>query len=171
MVIYIGADHRGFDLKKYLKGVLMQMGYTVVDVGNEVFDENDDYPDFARMVGGKVSLDYENSRGILLCSSGVGVSVVANKFPNVRAACAASPDQAFDSRNDDNANVLCLAVNYLEPDEAKKIVTTWIQTPFSGEERHKRRLQKISDIETEVASREEVKPRFGQVNPWKPENQ
>lgn len=151
MVIHIGSDHRGFELKRYLKSALVEAGYTVNDVGSAAYVEDDDYPDAARIVGEKVSIDFERSRGVLLCGSGVGVTVVANKYPNVRAALVATADQAFDSRNDDDANVLCLAVNYLDPEVARQILFAWLKTPFSGEERHRRRLQKIADVETDIA--------------------
>ena len=84
MIIYLGADHKGFKLKEYLKNSLKEKGYEIVDLGNDSYDENDDYPDFASAVAQRVSVDYEQSRGILSCGSGVGVDVVANKFKNVR---------------------------------------------------------------------------------------
>lgn len=147
MVIYIGADHRGFKLKEYIKQVLASEGYEVVDVGNTQYDEADDYPDFAAAVAKKVSGDYENGRGILVCGSGGGMVIVANKFMKVHAVIGFLPDQVFDSRNDDDTNVLVLAADFLKNEEAVKIVQTWIQTPFSGEERFRRRLDKISQIE------------------------
>lgn len=150
MVIYIGADHRGFELKEYLKGALGRRGYAVVDMGNAVYDENDDYPSIAAALAKKVGTNQETSRGILLCGSGVGVAVVANKFPNVRAALVATPDQAFDSRNDDDANILCLGVNYLEAALAERIAVTWLATLFSKEPRHARRLQELTQIEAEA---------------------
>jgi len=151
MVIYIGADHRGFELKEHLKNFLKAKGYQVVDLGAANYDKDDDYPDFAEAVARKVSLDYENARGILICASGVGVDVVANKFRNVRSALALTPDQAFDSRNDDDANVLSLAAEYLQPGEAEKIVTVWLETPFAAEERFRRRLDKISRLELKIS--------------------
>lgn len=151
MVIYFGADHRGFKLKEYLKDFLRTKGYEVVDAGNEIYDEADDYPDFAATVARRVSLDYENSRGVLLCGSGAGVNIVANKFRRVRAVLAASPDQAYDSRNDDDSNILSLAADYLEPEEASKILSVWLTTPFSNEKRFRDRLQKISQIESKIS--------------------
>lgn len=151
MVIYIGADHRGFALKHEIFEMIKNEGYQVVDVGNTVLDENDDYPDFAAAVAEKVSRDTENAKGILICGSGVGVCVTANKFPKIRAALVASSDQAFDSKNDDNANVLCLGANYFEDNEKpKKIVMTWLQTPFSEEQKHTRRVLKIEAIEERI---------------------
>ncbi len=146
-VIYIGADHRGFKLKETLKQFLGESGYTVDDLGNTEYGEGDDYPDFAKLVAQKVSADALNARGIVICGSGVGVDVVANKFPNVRSVLGFSPDQAMASRNDDDTNVLALPADFLEEDQSKKIVSVWLQTPFSGEERHKRRIEKIRQID------------------------
>jgi len=151
MVIYIGADHRGFELKNFLKQELANQGYEVADVGATELDPNDDYPAFARKVAEKVSVDFERARGVLLCKAGVGVSIVANKYPNVRAALVATPDQAYDSRTDDDSNILCLASGYTDRDMAKQILMTWIQTPFSGEERHVRRVKQIQEVELELA--------------------
>ena len=148
MIIYLGADHKGFKLKEYLKNSLKEKGYEIVDLGNDSYDENDDYPDFASAVAQRVSVDYEQSRGILSCGSGVGVDVVANKFKNVRSALANTSNQAFDSRNDDDTNVLSLAADYLTPEEALKTVEVWLTTPFSGETRHQARLKKISEMES-----------------------
>lgn len=149
MVIYLGADHRGFELKEYLKGVLGRRGYPVVDLGAAAYDEEDDYPDIAATVAKKVSANVETSRGILLCGSGVGVAVVANKFPQIRAALVVSPDQAFDSRNDDDANVLALGANYLDGAAAEKIAVAWLSTPFAKDPRFARRLHKLAQIEAE----------------------
>lgn len=150
MLIYIGADHRGFQLKESLKKYLKDSGYEVVDVGNDKYVSTDDYPDFAALVGRKISLDPENSRGILICGSGVGVDAAANKFKNVRSALAFNAEQAAMSRSDDNANVLSLAADYLDEEDVKKILSVWLATNFSGEERHRRRLKKIEDIEARV---------------------
>ncbi len=147
MIIYIASDHRGFKLKETLKIYLMDSGYTIHDLGNEHYDENDDYPDFAIKVSEKISEDPINNRGILLCGSGIGVDIVANKFHNVRSSLVFSPDHAYMARNDDNTNVLSLAATILDDEEAKKIVSVWLQTPFSGAERHKRRLEKIQKLD------------------------
>lgn len=147
MVIYIGADHRGFQLKETLKVFLQESGYEIFDVGNDKYDKDDDYPDYAAEIGRRVSKEYETSKGILICGSGVGVCVVANKFPKIRAGIAMSADQAFDARNDDDVNVLCLSATYLDEATTKKIVATWLGTPFSNEERHRRRIDKIRQFE------------------------
>ena len=147
MLIYIGADHRGFKLKEALKNYLKESGYQeVTDAGNHQYDKNDDYPDFGVKVAEKVSLDPENSRGILICGSGVGMDIVANRFANVRSVLASNPEQAEDSRIDDNTNILSLAADFLTENEAKKILTIWLQADFSEEERFRRRLEKIDKI-------------------------
>lgn len=150
MVIYIGADHRGFALKHSLIELLKFNGYPVVDVGAEALVTDDDYVDYAMPVAERVSIDYEHNRGILICGSGVGMCVVANKYMNVRASLVSTSDQAFDSRSDDNANVLCLGANYMNVEQAKKVVLTWLQTPFSEDVRHKRRLEKIAQLEMKI---------------------
>src|SRR3989344_6987115 len=147
MIIYIGADHRGFKLKETLKQFLQESGYTVSDLGNAQYVEGDDYPDFAKAVAQKVSADALNSRGVVICGSGVGVDVVANKFPNIRSALGFSPDQVMEARDDDDVNVLALPADFLEEDAAKKIVSVWLQTPFGGDEKDKRRIEKIRQID------------------------
>ncbi len=148
MLIYIGADHRGFNLKETLKKFLDNQGYEVVDVGNERFDENDDYPDFAFAVGQAIAQDPLNHRGILICGSGAGVDIVANRFKGVRSVLAINPDQVRASRNDDDTNVLSLAADFLTEDDARKILEVWLKTPFSKDESHQRRLQKIKIMES-----------------------
>jgi len=147
MLIYIGADHRGFQLKETLKKFLKDLGYEVVDIGNDKYDEQDDYPDFAKLVARAVSQDTVSRRGILICASGVGVDVTANKFKGIRSALVSSPNQAYASRNDDDSNVLSLAADFLDEKTAQEIIKTWLATPFSNQERFERRLQKISEIE------------------------
>ncbi len=150
MLIYIAADHRGFALKEHLKNFLRESGYSVTDLGNEKLDENDDYPDFAAEVGKRVSQEFETARGIVVCASGVGVDIVVNKFPRVRSVLAATSDQAYDSRNDDDTNVLALGAEYLDLATAKKILITWLETPFGDEPRFRRRIEKISRLEEKL---------------------
>ena len=152
MLIYIGADHRGFELKEKIRNFLKLRGYSLVDMGDDKYNEDDDYPFFAIKVAKQVSQEFETARGILICGSGVGVSVVANKFLHIRAALASSPDQAYDSRNEDDSNILALGANYLDEETAKKIVLTWIETPFEGNERFGRRLEEISRLEERMIS-------------------
>lgn len=147
MLIYIGADHRGFKLKEQIKKYLHNLAYEVVDVGDRVYDENDDYPDYAQAVGQKITEDPYGRRGILICGSGIGVCMVANMFYRVRAGLVFNSDHAIVSRTDDDTNVICLPADFVDMEEAKKIVLLWLQTKFSGEDRHRRRLDKIRQIE------------------------
>lgn len=150
MVIYLGADHRGFELKEFAKHLLKEEGYEVLDMGSNQKVEDDDYVDFAKAVAEKVSLDPVNARGILFCGSGAGMDVTANKFPRVRSVLGFSPDQVFDARRDDDVNILSLAADYLSETDAKNIINVFMSTPFAGEERHRRRLEKIYDIENTI---------------------
>lgn len=147
MIIYIGADHRGFYLKETLKQALKGDGYEVIDLGNAENDEHDDYPDFGAAVAEKVAGTGSEVRGILICSSGVGVDIVANKFDGVRSALAISPAHIRAARNDDDVNVLSLGSDFVKPEDALEIARTFLATPFEGEERRIRRLKKITDIE------------------------
>ena len=147
MIIYIGADHRGFELKENLKIFLKNDGFEVVDMGNDHYDENDDYPDFAKLVAQKVSEDPGNNRGVVICRSGVGVDVVANKFKKVRSALISDVHQAYLSRNDDDTNVLALSSEFTHEGDAREILATWLKVPFSNSEKDKRRIQKINNIE------------------------
>lgn len=150
MAIFIGSDHRGFKLKESVKNYMAQSGYQAVDLGSLKYVEDDDYPDYASLVAKKISSDFRYSKGIVICASGVGVDIVANKFPNVRCVLACSPDQAAASRTDDDTNVLALAADYLDENQANHIVSAWLQTPFSEDERHKRRIKKIEQIELDL---------------------
>jgi ribose 5-phosphate isomerase B len=145
MTIYLGADHRGFELKEKLKQVLAGEGYDVVDVGAASYDKEDDYPDVSAAVARAIQKNDE-ARGILICGSGFGVDIAANKFHGVRAALPMSPDHAYQARHDDNANVLAIAANFIDEPTALKIVSTFLSTPFAHEERYQRRLEKIDRI-------------------------
>ncbi|MDD5723767.1 MAG: ribose 5-phosphate isomerase B [Syntrophales bacterium] len=142
MKIIIGSDHAGFDLKEALKGAFGGM----TDIGTDSTDSVD-YPDFAARVARAVSSG-EYERGILICGSGVGMSIVANKFPGVRAALCADTETARLSRMHNDANVLVLAGRRTDLKTAIAIVEVWLDTPFEGG-RHTRRLNKIRNIEEE----------------------
>jgi ribose 5-phosphate isomerase B len=142
--IYIGSDHAGFNLKKYLKLYLTKSGYEVSDLGNENYEPGDDYPDYSLKVAKKVrDTGYP---GILICGSGVGACVTANKVKGIRAVDAVDVSIARQSREHINTNVLCLGQNYISANLAKKIVRNWLNTPFSTEERHQRRVGQIDSI-------------------------
>jgi ribose 5-phosphate isomerase B len=147
MVIYLGADHRGFNLKESIKFWLKNQGYEVVDFGANVLNPEDDYTDFAIKVGEAIQKDYENGRGILICGSGAGVCITANKFKRVKAGVGFNPDQVFEMRNDDNINVLCLASDFIDEEQAKNLVKVFLITSFDHKENHLRRLQKIEELE------------------------
>lgn len=140
--IIIGSDHAGFDLKEALKGAFRGM----TDIGTDSADSVD-YPDFGVRVARAVSSG-EYERGILICGSGVGMSIVANKVPGIRAALCTDTDTARLSRLHNDANVLVLAGRRTDQKEAVAIVTVWLDTPFEGG-RHARRLDKIRNIEEE----------------------
>ena len=147
MMIAIGADHGGYSLKNLLVDYARQLGHTVSDLGT--FSEKAvDYPDFARSVAGAL-LDGRAERGILICGSGVGACVAANKFPGVRAAICHDTFSAHQGVEDDNMNVLCLGARVVGPELAKEVVRTFLQASFSHAERHVRRLGKVEDIEKE----------------------
>jgi ribose 5-phosphate isomerase B len=142
--IYIGSDHAGYNLKNYLRSYLARSGYNVIDMGNEKYEPGDDYPDYALKVAGKVS--ETGDLGILLCGSGVGACVTANKVKGIRAVNAADPFIARQSREHINTNILCLGQNYISTKLAKIIVNAWLETDFSTEERHRRRVKKLDNI-------------------------
>ncbi|TSC96798.1 MAG: ribose 5-phosphate isomerase B [Parcubacteria group bacterium Athens0714_26] len=148
MLIYIGSDHQGFKLKEVIKRQLEEDNHKVIDVGNVSYDENDDYPVFAAKVAGGVSKN-PDARGIVICGSGAGVDIVANKFARIRSVLAINAQQAASTRIDDDTNVLALAADYIEEDKAQEIVRAWTLTPFSGEEKYKRRIKEIENIENQ----------------------
>ena len=145
-MLYIAADHAGFPLKEELKKYLLGQDYDVVDLGAHELAPNDDYPDFAADLARRVS-DGENSGGILICGTGQGVCIAANRFLGIRAALIYDEFTARAAAEHLDANVICLGGRTTEPEIAKRLVKIWLDTEFSGEERHKRRLKKIDDTE------------------------
>jgi len=146
-MLYLGADHGGFRLKEHLKKFLTKEKIAHVDLGPKKLVDGDDYPDYAKLVAQKVSRNPISNTGILICRSGQGVCIVANKFANVRAALVWNVIEAKMSRNDDMSNVLCLPSDYISPRMAEKIVEKWLDTPYSTDSRHTRRIKKISALE------------------------
>jgi ribose 5-phosphate isomerase B len=147
MKIYLGADHGGYKLKEEIKLWLAEWNLKFEDLGAHHFDSSDDYPDFAFPVGVKVGAT-DDSFGILACRSGQGEAIVANKAKGARAALAWNEKTAFSARNDDNSNILCLPADYISMDEARKIVETFINTPFGTDDRFIRRLNKVKKIDS-----------------------
>ena len=149
MKVAVGCDHAGLSLKKEIMGLLSEMGVKAQDFGcSDTWPV--DYPDVARPVAEVVAAG-EFDRGILICGTGIGMSMVANKFPNVRAALCNDLFSAKMSRLHNDANVLVLGGRIIGRDLAAEIVRTWLDTAFEGD-RHMRRLQKIKDIEDTVNS-------------------
>ena len=151
MTVHIGTDHRGFQLKESLVAFLNTKGHQVVDHGNTVFDATDDYPDFTFPVAHAVATaaDAQNVRGIVLCGSGVGVSIAANKVPGVRAVLGFLDEQVVHSRESDNCTVLALPADHLDEQEAEMLVATFLSTEFKGESEDLRRIAKITKQESE----------------------
>ncbi|OYT32752.1 ribose 5-phosphate isomerase B [Candidatus Woesearchaeota archaeon] len=139
--IYVGSDHAGFELKEHIKRFLRKKKFVVEDFGALSFNKDDDYPDFAKRVAEGVSKD--KVKGILVCGTGVGACIVANKFKGVRAALVFDEESAKLSRQHNDANVLCLGAWKTSPKKAEKIVTAWLKTKFLKKPRFVRRLKKI----------------------------
>lgn len=148
-MLYLGADHRGYSIKEKLKSWLAAQEISYQDLGAAIFNADDDYPDYAAAVAREVAKKPDENKGIIICGSGAGVCIAANKFPGIRAALATAPEMARAIRNDDDVNVLCLAADFTNEDEASKIVDAWFRVPFGNNERHKRRIAKINEIESQ----------------------
>ncbi|MDH5201536.1 MAG: ribose-5-phosphate isomerase [Candidatus Bathyarchaeota archaeon] len=147
MRIAIGSDHAGYHLKEHLREWLSARNIEIHDVGPHSFDPTDDYPDFARAVADSVRTA-ESDLGLIVCSTGVGSCIAANKIPGVRAALCHDTFSARMSRLHNDANVLCLGSNVVAPGLAEEILAAWLASSFSGEERHRRRVDKIAQIES-----------------------
>jgi RpiB/LacA/LacB family sugar-phosphate isomerase len=147
-MIYIASDHGGFKLKEHLKKFVATLGLPVKDFGPKKYDQGDDYPDYAAPAARAVSKNPDRDMAILICRSGQGVCIVANKFKNVRAALVWNTGEAKASRNDDMSNVLCLPSDYVSPRTAEHIVETWLETAYSDHPRHVRRVRKITKLES-----------------------
>lgn len=144
--IFIGADHRGFKLKSKIKTWLESWDVEAIDLGARNFDPTDDYTLYAEKVAVMVR-DTKGAGGILLCGSGVGVDIAANKFDGIRASIGKNTGQVKSGRKDDNMNILVLAADHTKEKEAKEILRAFVNTKFDGKERHKRRLREIEKIE------------------------
>lgn len=145
-IIFIGADHRGYYLKEKIAKWLFDWDYKYFDVGAESLDLNDDYTKYASEVASLVAKT-KSSKGVIVCGSGVGVEITANKFDGVRAAIGKTPKQVEAGRKEDNMNVLVLAAEFTYEDEAREMLKAFLQTKFSGKKRYRRRLSDISRIE------------------------
>jgi ribose 5-phosphate isomerase B len=154
-MIHLATDHAGFDLKETVKIWLEQRGYEVTDHGAFEYDEEDDYPDFIALAAKEVAIDPE-SRAIIFGGSGQGEAIVANRFPGVRAVVFNGqyqptdgrdvPAEIITARQHNDANVLSLGARFLSEEEALEAIELWLETAFSGEERHLRRIQKTDQV-------------------------
>ena len=146
MKVYLGTDHAGFELKEKVKSYLQQEGFDVEDCGAFTFDKNDDYPDFIAKAA-KQTANTPSSKGIVFGKSGAGECVVANKIKGVRAILGFNRENVELSRLHNDANVLSLGSQFVEEKFAKELVKLFLETKFSNEERHVRRINKIKAIE------------------------
>lgn len=144
-MIYLGSDHGGFKLKEKLRTWLTELGQVFTDDGDLTLQLEDDYPDFAFKVAKDIRS--EKDKGVLICRTGQGMAIAANRFPHVRAILGLNEQEIKKGREDEDANVLVLAADFLNEEEAKKLVEIFLKTPFSNEDRHKRRIEKITHVE------------------------
>jgi ribose 5-phosphate isomerase B len=147
MRIAVGADHGGYRLKIQIVEFLKKLGHEVNDRGTHS-EEPADYPDYARAISQEIMLK-QADRAVLICGSGVGACIAANKFPGMRAAICHDTFSAHQGVEDDNVNILCLGARVIGDELAKDIVKVWLSASFSGAERHRRRLSKVEEIEKE----------------------
>ena len=146
MIIAIGSDHGGFHLKQAVIALLKDMRHTVLDAGAYTETPSDDYPDFATAVAGLI-ISKKARRGILICGSGVGACIAANKFPGIRASVCHDTFSARQGVEDDDMNLLCLGARVIGPELAYEVVRAFITAKFSNAPRHRRRLKKVLAIE------------------------
>lgn len=160
MVIHLAADHAGFELKEKLKSFLQGKGYEMKDHGAFVYDEKDDYPDFMHPAAKAVADDWkkgqlapseaERSRGVFIGGSGQGEATIAARYSGVRIAVCDDAEKAEEKaktwREHNDSNVLAIGARFVSEEIAKKVLIIWLETPFSGEERHQRRIEKIDMI-------------------------
>lgn len=157
MRIAVGSDHGGFPLKPPLAEELRRLGHEVIDCGAHTFDAGDDYPDFAEAVALAIQRG-EAERGILICGSGVGASIAANKFQGVRAAICHDTYSAHQGVEHDNMNVLCMGARIIGSELALELVRAFAAATFSNEERHRRRLAKVLSFEARSMNSTEEAP-------------
>jgi ribose 5-phosphate isomerase B len=149
MLIAVGCDHAGFPLKAHVVELVRAAGHEVIDCGATQLEPGDDYPDFALAVAQAVRAG-RAERGIIVCGSGVGVTVAANKVPGIRACMCHDTFSARQGVEDDSMNVLCLGARVIGPELASDVIKAFLPAKFSGAERHQRRLNKILKIEADA---------------------
>ena len=148
MKIHLATDHAGFEMKEFLKEALIELDYEVVDHGNLEYEDGDDYPDYIEKAAREVSLDPNENRAIIFGGSGQGEAMVANRFSSVRATVYYhfDPEIIKVSREHNDANILSIGARFLSNEEMLESVLFWLEIPFSQEERHLRRIEKIEQI-------------------------
>lgn len=151
-MIYIGADHGGYELKGKIAGWLAEWGYQFEDLGAPTNDPTDDYPQYAFAVAEAVATQPKEHKGIVGCRSAAGVIVAANKVKGIRAVAAFDENSARHSREHNNANVLGLSGDWLNDNSAKSVLKAWLEQEFTGEERHQRRIEQIEQYEESHSS-------------------
>lgn len=145
--IFMGADHNGFELKAKLADYLQRGGYEVVDCGDEQLHPDDDFPQFAsKVVAGMAGDPSYDVRGVLICGSGQGMCMAANRFKGIRAALGYDQEAVRSARNDDDSNVLAIPSHAVSFEQAIGIVETWLMTPFAGAPRFKRRIEEMDQL-------------------------
>lgn len=147
MKIFIGSDHNGFDYKNQLKSALTLAGHEVIDEGDLNLDPNDDFPQFAgKVVQSLLASGDLEAKGILICGSGQGMCMAANRHKGIRASLCWNLNEARAARNDDNSNILCLSSRYLSLEESGSIMATFLSTPFAAAPRFQRRIQQLDEL-------------------------
>lgn len=146
MKIFIGADHRGFELKNQISEWMKSLGHQIEDCGAHELTPMDDYVDYAKAVSEKVKEDPGN-RGIVICGSGAGVDITSNKVDGIRCTVGFNLEQVKAARRDDNLNILAIACNFTLFDDAKVLIETFLNTPYDPTDNHARRIEKIKQIE------------------------
>jgi len=149
MKIYLASDHGGFYLKEQIKKWLAQNHYRFEDLGNTVLDPEDDYPDFALAVAVKVAKEADTT-GILFCRSGAGMAFAANKVKGIRAVVPFDNKSVVHARMHNNANILCLSGDWFNFEKCTELISLWLSTLFNNEERHVRRINKITNYEITI---------------------
>lgn len=146
MKIFLGADHNGYEHKEKLEAYLKKQGHEVIDAGSQSFNPDDDFPQYGALVASEV-LANEDSVGILLCGSGQGVCMAANRFKGIRASLVWNESEAKAARNDDDSNVLCLPAREITDfNELTGLVEVWLKTPFAAAPRFKRRIKQLDEL-------------------------
>ncbi|MBW4062019.1 RpiB/LacA/LacB family sugar-phosphate isomerase [Candidatus Saccharibacteria bacterium] len=146
MTIYLGADHAGYELKTQLSEHLVHSGHQVEDLGAKTLDADDDYPRYAYYVASKILGGDDDDRGILICGSGQGMSMAANRVNGVRAALAWNEATAASAMADDDANVLVLPSRHVDAEQAIKMVDAWLAAEFKSDPKYRRRLDELEEL-------------------------